>query len=233
MFKIKIADIIVEVDNIHSYIQEYCKDWLCDGTPNFRVKVTSQEINNYIGNCGYETTAASVERILLCRKLAAKLTPYHAFLLHGGVIEYGGKGIIFCAKRGVGKTTHINLWKDAFGDSVNVVNGDKPILKRTAKGYVAYSTPWRGKEGYGGTGSVKLDKLCFIKRADKPSVEKITAKQAWTRMCRQTVYPENSADYDKFAADIAEFLNSVDIYVISVNQDIESATEVRNRILTV
>ena len=233
MFKIKLADVIVEVDDRQSYISEYCKDWFCDGTPSVRAGVTQKDISDYMAGCGYETTPQAVERVLLSRKIAAKLPPYHAFLLHGGVVEYEGHGIIFSAKRGVGKTTHMNLWKDAFGDKVKIVNGDKPIIKREGSGFVAYGTPWRGKENYGDNSSVKIDTLCFIKRADKPSVERITPKQAWTRLSRQTVYPEDSEYYDMFAKDMADFLSSVNIYLISVNQDVESAIHVKNKILTV
>lgn len=233
MFNIKIADVVMQIDNKQSYIYEYCKDWVCGDTPEFRVGVTADEINKYIANCGYETNPRVVERVLLSRKIAAKLPPYHAFLLHGAVIEFEGEGIIFSAKRGVGKTTHINLWSEAFGDRVRVVNGDKPVIKREGSEFIAHGTPWRGKENLGDNSSVKVSKLCFIKRADTPSVEKITAKQAWTRLCRQTVYPENSQTYDCFAKDMADFLKSVEIYVISVNQDVESAVYVKNKILTV
>lgn len=233
MFNLKIADIVMEIDNKQSYIYEYCKDWACDGAPSFRVGVSADEINKYIEGCGYETCPRVVERVLLSRKIAAKLPPYHAFLLHGAVIKYEGEGIIFSAKRGVGKTTHVNLWRDAFGDKVKVVNGDKPVIKREGSEFIAHGTPWRGKEDLGDNSSVKVTKLCFIKRADTPSVERITAKQAWTRLCRQTVYPESSEMYDTFAKDMADFLRSVDIYLISVNQDVESAIYVKNKILTV
>ena len=233
MFNIKIADIVMEIDNKQSYIYEYCKDWACDGAPEFRVGVSADEINKYIEGCGYETNPRTVERVLLSRKIASKLSPYHAFLLHGAVVEFEGEGIIFSAKRGVGKTTHVNLWRDAFGEKVKVVNGDKPVIKREGNYFSAYSTPWRGKENLGDNSSVKVTKLCFIKRADTPSVEKISAKQAWTRLCRQTVYPEDTQMYDVFAKDMADFLKSVDIYIISVNQGIESAIYVKNQILTV
>lgn len=231
MFKIKVAEIVVEIDNRFSYIYDYCRDWLCDGTPDFRAQVTPAELNFYIENCGYEVTPAVVERILISRKIAAKLPPFSAFLIHGGVVEYEGHGIIFSAKRGIGKTTHIDLWKKAFGDKVRIVNGDKPVIRRQGDDFVAYSTPWRGKEDYGDNSSVKVDTLCFIKRADKPSVEKISAKQAWTRLCRQTVYPEDREYYNSFAKDFADFLNSLSIYVISVNQDVASAYEVERNII--
>lgn len=233
MFNVKIADVVMEIDNKQSYIYEYCKDWSSNGTPEFRVGVTADEINKYISSCGYATDPRTVERVLLSRKIAAKLPPYHAFLIHGGVIEFEGQGIIFSASRGVGKTTHINLWRDAFGDKVKVVNGDKPVIKREGSEFIAHGTPWRGKENLGDNSSVKVNKLCFIKRADTPSVERISEKQAWTRLCRQTVYPESCEMYDVFAKDMADFLKSVDIYLVSVNQDVESAIYVKNKILTV
>lgn len=233
MFKIKVLDIVIEIDNIYSYISDYCKDWICDGTPDFRVKVLSSEIECYMKNCGYSTTPDVVERVLMCKKIAQMLPMAGAFLLHGGVIEYEGYGIIFSAKRGIGKTTHINLWKDAFGDNVKVVNGDKPFLKKYNGHFVACGTPWRGKEGLGDGSCVKIDKLCFIERSQKPYVKKISDTEAWEYIEKQTIFPKDRAYADGYAEMLADFIRSVDVYIAGVNMNVESALTVKNSILTV
>lgn len=231
MFSIRIADVVVEIDNIHSYIYDYCKDWLCNDTPDLRIKVSASELRDYIDNCGYKVAPEQAERILMCKKLAERMIIYKGFLVHGAVVEYGGCGIIFSGKRGIGKTTHLKLWMEAFGESVRVVNGDKPIVFNRGGRFVAHGTPWRGKENMGDGSCVEVKKLCFIKQGASPSVRKISPREAWTRLCRQTVYPDDRRLYDEFATQIAEFLKSVDVYVITVSESAESAIAVRNGIM--
>ena len=36
---------------------------------------------------------------------------------------------MFTAQSGTGKSTHIKLWKKHFGKDVDIVNGDKPIVR--------------------------------------------------------------------------------------------------------
>lgn len=233
MFNIRIADIVIEIDNRYSYSERYCKGWICGGGPDIRVRVTPDELNEYISTCGYSVTEDVAERILMCRSVARELPRYGGFLLHGGVIEYEGHGIVFSARRGVGKTTHMRLWQDVFGDSVKIINGDKPVIFREGGVSVAHGTPWCGKEGYGSHGCVAIDKLCFIERAQSPSVKKLSPNEGWERVKSQIIYPADKALGDAFAQSVSDMLRSVDIYEIGVNMQAESAMYVKNKILTV
>lgn len=233
MFNIRIADIVVEIDNRFAYSHEYCKGWECGGVPDIRVRVTHDELSEYISTCGYSVREDVAERILMCRAVARELPRYNAFLLHGGVIEYEGHGIIFSARRGVGKTTHMRLWQDTFGDSVKIINGDKPVILREGNTSLAYGTPWCGKEGYGSHGHVAVDKLCFIERAQTPSVRALSPEEGWERVKSQIIYPVDFSLNGTFAQSVADMLRSVDIYEIGVNMQSESALYVKNKILTV
>ena len=231
VFRIKIADVVVEIDNIYSHVQDYCREWLTDETPDLRIKVGASELDSYVKNCGYDVIPAQAERILMCRKLAQGMIRHGGFLLHGAVVELDGCGIIFSGKRGIGKTTHVSLWREVFGERMRIINGDKPIIMHRDGRFIAHGTPWRGKENLGDRSSVEVKKLCFIKRGDTPSVRKICTKEAWTRMSRQTVYPDTPDLYEAFAREVALFLKSVDVYVITVSRKRESAVVVKQGIL--
>lgn len=233
MFKIKIADIVIEMDNRYSHLSEYCKDFICDDMPDFRARVTQGELEEYINGCGYNVSPEVAERILSCRSVSRNLPAYDAFLLHGGVIEYRGHGIVFSAKRGVGKTTHMNLWQRLFGADVKIINGDKPVIAHRNGRFEAHGTPWRGKEGFGGCGYTTVEKLCFVTRAEKPFVKKLSPSEGFERLKFQTIYPTDASLCDSMAQNIADFLRSVDIYEIGVNMKEESAEFVKNKILTV
>lgn len=231
MFKIRMAGVVIEIDNIHSYIKDYCRDYFCDGVPAFRVKTTVDEIKAYLANRGIVgIDDAIAERILVYKKIAAKLAERGMFLLHSGVISYKGKGIAFVASRGVGKTTHAMLWKHSFWDDVKFVNGDKPIVKCENGKFIAYTSPWKGKEGLGEIDSIELSAIVFIERGEKPSVKSITPRDAVALISNQSIAPESRVYDGEFSENIAAMLKSVPLYAARVNMDKESALAVRDYI---
>lgn len=231
MFCINIAGVVIEIDNIHSHIKEYCSEFICDGTPSFRVKVSFDEIEKFIKERGIVGLTDDVaERILAYKKIVARLAERDMFLLHSSVISYKGHGVAFVASRGVGKTTHAMLWKHSFWGDVEFVNGDKPVIDCRGGTCLACETPWRGKEGLGGKSSVPLEAIVFIERGDKPEITKITPEDAVIRLQNQTIAPvDRGFDLD-FAENIAFMLKSVPLYVAKVNTDKESALVVKDYI---
>ena len=228
MFKIRVADTVIEIDNINGYVKEYCSAWLCDGAPDIRIRVTDDEIKSYVR--GKLLSEASAERILVYRKISSRLAERGKFLLHSSVISYKGRGVAFVASRGVGKTTHAMLWKHSFWDDVKFVNGDKPIISCEDGKCIAHATPWCGKEGLCDIDSAPLSSIVFIERGDKPEIRSITPSDAVLRLQNQTVAPDNREFDAAFAENIASMLKTVKLYVARVNTDKESAIAVKNYI---
>lgn len=231
MFKIKMAGAIPEIDNKNSHVKEYCKDFMTDASPCFRVSVSQKEIDLYVATCGIPNIEDDVaERILIFRKIAARLAVGGRFLLHSAVVDYCNMGVAFVAPRGVGKTTHALLWKEAFGNKVKIVNGDKPIIRRKDDAYVAYSSPWKGKEGFGEKKATSLKAVVFLERGDMPKVIRMSPQDAATFVLKQTIYPDDVSYYDSFACEIARFCRDVPMYLAMVNTREESARAVKNAV---
>ncbi len=231
MFSIKIADITLEIDNRYSHVKDYCKGWESEEAPLFRVKVTNEEIAVYMHNSGIPNmTEAVAERVLVYRKICARLTRYGIFLIHGALVSYNGRGIIFSAPRGVGKTTHVKNWLEAFGKDAEIINGDKPLIKKQGDRYIAYGTPWRGKELLGRDGCVEISAVCFLERGKQSVAARIRPSEAALRMAGQSIYPDDETVYDAYSQDIADFLSAVPSFAAAVTIGVESATAVRNAI---
>ena len=65
--------------------------------------------------------------------------------MHASVIENGGKGYLFLAKSGTGKSTHSKMWLRNIPDS-HLLNDDNPIVRVLEDGSVrVYGSPWSGK----------------------------------------------------------------------------------------
>jgi hypothetical protein len=116
-----------------------------------------------------------------------------AILFHAAVIADGERGYAFSAPSGTGKSTHIRLWQETFGDCITVVSGDKPILRRKENGWYAYGTPWCGKEGWNKNRCVRLEGLCFLERGAVDRIERLPTTQVADRAIRQVIIPPDPA----------------------------------------
>ena len=129
MFCVKIADIPIGIENKYPYIRHLCKNYIeTEKTPAFTVCVTEEEIlEEQNGNLRFHK--GYCEGLCIYRKICYALGKYDAFLMHSAVVSVDNIGYAFAAPSGVGKTTHIRLWLELFGQRAQVVNGDKPIFR--------------------------------------------------------------------------------------------------------
>ena len=226
----KIADIYIEIESSRRLVYDYCRDYFCKEYPriDFKVCVTEEEVFAELPN-GISRENAS-ERALLAselsaiyRKICEKMLEYDAFLMHGALIEYEGRGYLFAAKSGMGKTTHISLWKKVFGeDKVTIVNGDKPILRLVDGKIYAYGTPWCGKEGFNVNTKVNLSAICFIERAADNSIVRISDVEALPRLLAQIMLTD-SGNLPKQLELIDSLFEDTPTYLLKCNMEDEAA----------
>lgn len=131
----------------------------------------------------------SVSRVLLDR--------FEGCYIHGAAITYREKVYLFCAPSGTGKSTHITLWKQMLGDSVQIVNGDKPILRWIEEKPMIFGSPWTGKEGWGKNTCAVLGGIFFLERGQTNSVQELPIGEGLRRFLGATLYPENVSELTK------------------------------------
>ena len=239
MFKIKLADLTVEIDNKYTYIEEQCSGYITEGDADFCVSLSDEQIAAEAAgiaesagmdmsfNLGY------LESLAVYRVIAEKLLDYDGFLLHSAVIDVNGRGIAFAARSGTGKTTHIRLWHRLLGDRCAVINGDKPLIRFIEGKPYAYGTPWAGKEGYNINSRVRLSDICFLDRAKENSIAPIPAKEAVKRLLCQIYMPENPLKKIKTLELMDLLMKNIGVWKIGCNMDISAAETVYNKIFEV
>ncbi len=161
---------------------------------------------------------AYLQELALYRAIAEEAPKHGVFLMHAAVLAYGGRAYAFTAPSGTGKSSHLRLWKAAFGNAVQVVNGDKPLLRvgtAAAAGglpITAYGTPWCGKEGWQTNTHAPLCGICFLERGDKDSCERIQASDALAAAMRQVYMPRSPESAVLTLGFLDALLNSVPLY---------------------
>ncbi len=191
MFLIKIAEIKIAINNKFDLVMRLCNDYIIQSDEfDFCVEVSKQEFELERSASGSNFSDGFIESVCIYRNIAKQLPRYGAFVFHCAAIEKDGNAYCFAARSGVGKTTHIMLWKKVFGDSVNVINGDKPIIRFIdGKPYVC-GTPWGGKENLHCNTIVPLRSICFLDRAEENSISEISKHDALNKILHQVFMPK-------------------------------------------
>lgn len=192
MIKIKIAGLVVGINNKYGYIERLAADYLTDEAPDFTVEATEEQICEEGGILDVKFSDGYLESIVVYRNIAEILPSYDAFVFHGAILNYEGAAYAFTAKSGVGKTTHTRLWLSEFGERVHYLNGDKPIIRFIDGVPYACGTPWRGKEGYGVNEMAPLRAIAFLERGTENFATEIPAESVVTRLVTQMYMPRSN-----------------------------------------
>jgi len=163
-----------------------------------------------------------MERLLVYRDIVEKLLPYNVLLLHGAAVSIDNKGIIFSAPSGTGKTTHIKLWKEVYGDRFIIINGDKPLIKFEDEGIYVYGTPWQGKENYGSNTYAKLEAICFLNRSGQNSIERIRYDESIPKLFHQSYNPKTSEGKIK-RMELISKMKDIQFYSLNCNMEPDAA----------
>lgn len=222
MFYLKMADMNIKVHNHFPMIEEMCRDYIVDAPEriDYSVETTREEI---LAEGEGNEPPEYLETLAVYRKVADRIIDLGGFLMHGAVIEVHGQGVMFTAKSGTGKSTHIRLWRKYFGRDCHIVNGDKPLIRLYDGQPVVYGTPWAGKEHWQANRSAPLKKVCFLERSAENHIEEIPKNEAFSRVQTQLFLPKSGEKFAKTLESVNLFLQSTDFYVLGCNMDLEAA----------
>ena len=228
----EIAGLRVQINNTFEYTTKFCAEYLSEDQASpvdICANVTKEEFEEEKRNSP-EFSDGYIENICLYRSLCTQIPVLKRMLLHCAVLEYDGKGYAFLGRSGTGKSTHTRLWK-RYLSTPRMINGDKPILEFVGDKFIAYGTPWRGKENWGTKSSAPLCGLCFLEQAKENSIRKLTPSEVSSRLFLQILIPENEENAvatlelaDKLIATTPAYLLKCDISEEAVKTSFEAIT---------
>lgn len=195
-FTAEFAGIPIAISCPSPEVRVFCSDYITEGPPVFSVSVTESDIAAEFAGEGNARSPLLREISALHRQISEALPMYGRFLVHGAAITFRDGAYLFCAPSGTGKSTHISLWKRYLGDSVDIINGDKPFLSLEddpAGEYIrVYGSPWAGKELWQKNRSAPLRAICFISRGTENSVIRLSAGECLGALMRQIYIPRSA-----------------------------------------
>ena len=223
-FSMKIAGHTARVSSLFESTPQYFRFYLTDDTPEFSISVTRENIAFEQADLLEEAhrdgfkprvfTDPFLERAAIQRAFAEYLFDHSILLFHGSAIAVDGKGYLFTAPSGTGKSTHIRLWRKHLGKKVGIVNGDKPFVSLDGEIPHIYGTPWAGKEGWQRNCRASLSGICIVQRGETNSIRKIDASEALPILFKQIYLPKEAKSLDQTLALMDVLLKKVPIYLL-------------------
>lgn len=222
--RIKIADFVFDVANIYSYSEKVSCGYLSDEAPDFSFSISPETIARQRERLGSAAFSPEyTEWLEIYRVISAFTEKRDGIMMHGAVIELDGSAYMFTAPSGTGKTTHIMQWKKLYGDRVSVINGDKPIIRNIDGQFIAYGTPWCGKERLNVNTKAPLKGIALVSRAAENSIERVDAGKHLPFLLKQ-VYLHRDAKCLSNAMDFLDkMLSAVPVYDLKCNISTDAA----------
>ncbi len=211
--KILLSDLKVEINHKYDYMSKFCEKYITDFDKS-DITATADDTSVLKEKTMVSTAPIEVcESLCIYRDIAEQLPDFDRMVFHGAAIEYEGMAYLFTAPSGTGKTTHINLWRKYLGNKVNIINGDKPIIK-VADSPVVYGTPWAGKEGYQRNVSAPIKAICFLKQGKTNKIIRLETTEAINHIMRQVYMPKNAVALSQTLSLIGKLIENVPVYML-------------------
>lgn len=227
----RIADLYIDI-TVHSafarrVLEAYrVPDAACDLT----IVITPDDVKaeEQISNV---TSYGRCEATAVLRKLCDRLLyDFDGMFLHAATIVYRGKAYAFVAPSGTGKSTHIRLWQEVLGDEVRVLNGDKLLIRRQNGRFIAYGSPWQGKENWGENAACELGGIYLLHRAAENRAETVSTFEALRGMLAGTVIPKDPGGKHRVIDFLEALLAQVDVWALHCNRERDAVFAACSRI---
>lgn len=150
----------------------------------------------------------------------------NALFIHGSSIVYRGKGILFCAKSGTGKSTQARLWR-TYTDAVSL-NDDKNIIVSEDDTLKLYSNPWSGKHQIHQNIVAPLACIVFLSQAKENCAERLEGMNQMRLLLGQ-IEPPKKSSVEQWNAIVDEVLK-LPMYTYGCNMEPDAVTVLKERL---
>lgn len=228
-----LADLRIGIESIYEEVHTLCRDYATTGEALFSVRTTQEDIEEERrqsaltrreeGLPPYEFPDPYLETLVVYRQIATRGVSFGRLLMHGSVLSVDGRGYMFTARSGTGKSTHVRLWRNLFGERAVMVNDDKPLLRVADDGVRIYGTPWDGKHRLSNNISVPLQAICILTRSADNHIREIRPSEAVEMLLKQTYHPDDPMALLEVLSLIDILSRHVRFYLLGCNMDPSAA----------
>lgn len=115
--------------------------------------------------------------------LDRRMIEYGGLILHCAYINHRGKGILFSAPSGVGKSTQAALWEKYRGSEI--VNGDRTLLRKKEGKWLACAWPVCGSSNICKRMDISVYAIVMLRQGKENSVVRLSPAKAFRQLYPQ------------------------------------------------
>ena len=215
----KIAGLTVKMDTF-GRTEKLAEPYLC---PEAAVDITIQSDMDTVRAKNPGMSDSHCEYLASGGSFYQQLMGFDGMLLHAAAVVVDGKAYLFTAPRKTGKSTHVQLWLDSFGDRAMILNEDKPALRCIDGTWYAFGTPWSGKTGRNTNAQVPIGGIAVLARAQENSIERLSGSRVLHQLLEQTVRPTDPVKSMQLLQLLDSLLSQVKVWKLHCNMDRSAA----------
>lgn len=204
-----IADLITTVPSAGG-LASRCAAYLCENSAEAQITISEDGYRPERYPASW--TEEMVAYMESGNQFYRELIHFDGFFLHASAVVLDGRAYLFSGFSGAGKSTHTRLWQQLWPDA-KVINDDKPALRRIDGRWIAYGTPWCGKDGINLNARAPLAGICYLKQGTKNEIRRLSRQEAMQRILAQTIrkFPDRDK-LGKFLGLLESLLEQIPVY---------------------
>lgn len=146
---------------------------------------------------------------------------HEALILHCAFVRWQGRGILFSAPSGTGKSTQAELWEKFCG--AETINGDRAGLRKIDNSWRAYGLPFAGSSGIYRNESAPISGIVLLEQGPSNQICSMTPAQALRKLIPElTLHYWETAFMDRALDLILDLLGRVPAYHLVCRPDREA-----------
>lgn len=152
----------------------------------------------------------------------------NCLMLHAAFIRWQGKGILFTAPSGTGKSTQAELWEKYEG--ADILNGDRAAVRRDESGcWQAYGLPYAGSSGIYRNEKAPLSAVVVLRQAEENRIRRLGMLEIIQKLYPETTVHQWEPDFiEKVLTLLTELAGEVPIYLLECRPDRGAVEAVKN-----
>lgn len=229
-----LGGVTIRIESIFEEVHQMCIDYRTNAVPEVTITTNladieeegrqSDEERKLEGLPEYHYEQPYLETLAVYRKIATALLSRGILLIHGSVIAVDGEGYLFTAPSGTGKSTHVRLWRELFGERAIMVNDDKPLVRVSADTRpLVYGTPWDGKHHLSTNIAVPLRAIVQLDRGVDNEILPLSAEEAFPVLFQQSFRLEDPISTTQVLQLLSLLSQKVGLYHLRCNMNLDAA----------
>lgn len=205
-----IGDLKVEISPVYDALENRAAPFLLQENTkaDISVKTTDEQLAALAKACGFGKDMAEYQQSCVC--FCEEIIKHQGFVLHASAVKTKEGCFLFSAPSGVGKSTHAAIWQRLF--NAEIINDDKPTVRQTEEGIIAYGTPWCGSGFVRKNDKAPVKALYFIRRAKDNRAFRLDNDKAVYLMLESMYRPTETENMDKLCATLDAFVKNVPVF---------------------